>query len=148
MDNDPPPSQVPPLYGKLPTLPPGYSGDCSDLKSNGGNFLEVATAARAAQTADTALATIEAMWARGKHDPSPATCRAVLDACAAGGQWERALSLVRDSAMEMVAHTESVGIESRQVPEETDLPTRVEGLALKGRWAEALSLVQEGVEST
>lgn len=143
MDNDPPPSQSPPLYGKLPILPPGYSGDCSDAKGNGGNFFQVAMATK---TADTALATIEAMWARGKHDPSPATCRAALDACASGGQWERALSLVRDSAMATAAHTEGVGIESRQVPEEPDLPGRVERLALEGRWAEALSMVQEGAE--
>lgn len=90
----------------------------------------------AARAADTALSAVETMWARGEADPSPATCRAALDACAAGGQWERALSLVRDAASEDIADG-GVGEE-----EEEGVSGRVEVLALEGRWDEALVLVQ------
>ncbi|CAM9356355.1 unnamed protein product, partial [Choristocarpus tenellus] len=52
----------------------------------------------AARMAQVALATVENIWARGDLDPTPRTCEAALEACAAGGQWERALALVRDAA--------------------------------------------------
>lgn len=95
----------------------------------------------AARAADTALATVETMWARGEGDPSPATCRAALDACAAGGQWERALSLVRDAALGVAAE-ESVDPGDGVGEEEERVSGRVEILALEGRWDKALLLVQ------
>lgn len=78
------------------------------------------------------------MWAREEHHPSPATCRAALDACAAGGQWERALSMVRDAAMVIAADGDDDGDEE----EEGSVSVRVETLALGGKWNEALALVQ------
>lgn len=150
-DGSLPPSQVPPLFGKLPETPPS-AGSTSKRSSSSsssdstatvpgphGQEYPAASAAdaisamqSAARAADTALATIETMWARGEDDPSPATCRAALDACAAGGQWERALSLVRDAALGGAADSE----------EEESVSGRVEVLALEGRWNEALLLVQ------
>lgn len=94
----------------------------------------------AARAAEAALATVETMWAREEHDPSPATCRAALDACAAGGQWERALSLVRDAASPAEP---DASVRSDETEEEAaGVSGRVEVLALEGRWDEALLLAQ------
>ena len=101
----------------------------------------IAAATTAARTADKALATVEAMWATEEHEPSPATCRAALDACVVGGQWDRALSLVRDSAMAMASDDGDGG--DGGVDEE-GVSRRVEGLALDGRWNDAFLLVQQG----
>lgn len=95
----------------------------------------------AARTADTALLTVEAMWAGDVHEPSAATCRAALDACAAGGQWERALALVQDAAMAMSAGAEDESGTSGDL-DPTDVSARVERLALDGKWTEAFSLIQ------
>lgn len=82
------------------------------------------------------------MWARDEHEPSAATCRAALDACAAGGQWERALSLVRDAAMVIAADADADAHD--EVAEGgQSVAEKVEALALEGRWSEALALVQE-----
>ncbi|CAB1102817.1 unnamed protein product [Ectocarpus sp. CCAP 1310/34] len=148
-NDDPPPSQSPPLFGKLPEPPPN-SATPQHQPGTGGPDQHAAAAAvvekmqEAARTAEAALATVETMWARAQHDPSPATCRAALDACAAGGQWERALSLVRDAA---AAVTVSAGPgasvpSDRTEGEEGGVPGRVEALALEGRWDDALLLVQ------
>lgn len=166
-DDELPPSQAPPLFGKLPekapnssrtTLPdrpssdattaaksqrlsPFATGDAAAADEN-----DIPALQAAARTADAALATVETMWAREEHEPSAATCRAALDACAAGGQWERALSLVRDAAMVMAADAgardEGVGGEGDQ-----SVSGKVEALALEGRWREALTLVQEDAGS-
>lgn len=71
----------------------------------------------------------------GAVEPTPATSRAALDACAAGGQWERALSLVRDSALD----ADEGGADDHS------LAGRVEVLALHGRWLEALDLVKGAI---
>lgn len=146
-----PPSQAPPLFGKLPEKPPStgsmsQSQSPSDSTAVAGRRRQdfpatsaadaIAAMQPAARTADTALATVETMWARGEGDPSPATCRAALDACAAGGQWERALSLVRDAALGVTTEASDRG------EEEESVSGRVEVLALEGRWKEALLLVQ------
>ena len=113
-------------------------------ESDGDHFSAASAGTRAAKTADTALATIEAMWAGGKYDPSSATCRAALDACAAGGKWERALSLIRDSTVVDAADADSGGNGPHQVSEDSSVPARVEAMALEGRWTEAFSLVNGG----
>ena len=83
------------------------------------------------------------MWARGEAEPSPATCRAALDACAAGGQWERALSLVRDAAMAVGSEGSAAdATDGVDTAGEEDVSRRVETLALESRWDEALSLAQ------
>lgn len=120
-DNELPPSQTPVLLRSSPAPAPS------------------SPAVEAARAAEAALATVEAMWARGGEDPSPATCRAALDACAAGGQWERALALVRDSAMDDMKQTAPGGGSDGR-----GLAERVERLALEGRWSEALSVAQPG----
>eukprot|EP00904_Undaria_pinnatifida_P005046 jgi/Undpi1/1671/HiC_scaffold_11.g05061.m1 len=111
----------------------------------------VAAATTAAKTADKALATVEAMWATADHEPSPTTCRAALDACVAGGQWERALSLVRDSAGAMDSDDGGDGGDGVAGGSGVDygmsFSRRVEVLALAGRWIDAFLLVQqEGAE--
>ncbi|CAM9861933.1 unnamed protein product, partial [Ectocarpus sp. 13 AM-2016] len=148
-DGDPPPSQSPPLFGKLPEPPPN-SATPRRQPGTGGEDQHAAAAAaveetqEAARTAEAALATVETMWARAQHDPSPATCRAALDACAAGGQWERALSLVRDAAAAAAVSAEpDVSVRSDGTEgEEGGVSGRVEVLALEGKWDEALLLVQ------
>ena len=151
-----PPSQVPPLYGKLPTTPPSVgstsenqsaSSSTAGVSPSGQDFPSASAAdamsavQSAARAADTALATVETMWARGEGDPSPATCRAALDACAAGGQWERALSLVRDAALGVAAE-DGIDPGDGVGEEEESVSGRVEILAQEGRWNEALLLVQ------
>lgn len=86
---------------------------------------------------------MEGMWAAAaggarKFEPTPATSRAALGACAAGGQWERALSLVRDAALV----DDDAGVEDGGFAE------RVERLAVEGRWLEALALVQGAASSS
>lgn len=81
------------------------------------------------------------MWAKEQDEPSPATCRAVLDACAAGGQWERALALVRDAAM-VIGAADSASADDGVGAREESVSGRVEALALEGKWNEALSLAQ------
>ncbi|CAN0335121.1 unnamed protein product [Pylaiella littoralis] len=147
-DNELPPSQAPPLFGKLPETPPGMSKSNpqhAPLAAAPTPSTAVATMQAAARTADAALVTVETMWAREEHDPSPATCRAALDACAAGGQWERALSMVRDAAMAITADGDagnSGGGEEEEDLEEGSVSRRVETLALAGKWNKALLLVQ------
>ncbi|CAM9805391.1 unnamed protein product [Scytosiphon promiscuus] len=168
-DDELPPSQAPPLFGKLPEKAPGgarrtpprdppASATSSAATSERLSAVASGTAAVekgavsalqvAARTADAALATVETMWAREEHEPSAATCRAALDACAAGGQWERALSLVRDAAMVMAADDADAGAGREGVDAEAErgVSGRVEALALKGRWSEALVLVQKDAE--
>eukprot|EP00903_Cladosiphon_okamuranus_P015674 g14472.t1 len=156
MDDALPPSQASPLFGKLPEAPPS-TGSTSEHQSAPGSRGElgpadqdvpassvsgaVSTMQSAAREAHTALATVETMWARGEGDPSPATCRAALDACAAGGQWERALSLVRDAAASDVGE-DSSDRDGGGAEEEDSFPGSVEVLALEGRWDDALLLVQ------
>ncbi|CAM9810934.1 unnamed protein product [Ectocarpus sp. 4 AP-2014] len=137
-DDDPPPSQSPPLFGKLPEPTPN-SATPRRQSGTGGTDQHVAAAAvekmqEAARTAEAALATVETMWAREQHDPSPATCRAALDACAAGGQWERALSLVRDAAAAVAVSAEPDASVRRDgtAEEEGGVSGRVEVLALEG----------------
>eukprot|EP00752_Nemacystus_decipiens_P007759 g6933.t2 len=151
-----PPSQAPPLFGKLPETPPNAaskwehqrsSSDSTAVAGSSGQGFPVSAAdaisaaQSAARAAHTALATVETMWAGGEGDPSPATCRAALDACAAGGQWERALSLVRDAALAVTAE-DRVASEDGVGEEEESFSGRVEVLALEGRWDEALLLAQ------
>ncbi|CAM9696569.1 unnamed protein product [Ectocarpus sp. 6 AP-2014] len=137
-DDDPPPSQSPPLFGKLPEPPPN-SATPRRQPGTGGADQHAAAAAvekaqEAARAAEAALATVETMWARAQHDPSPATCRAALDACAAGGQWERALSLVRDAAAAVAVSAEPNASVRRDgtAAEEGGVSGRVEVLALEG----------------
>lgn len=87
------------------------------------------------------------MWATGKHEPTPETCLAALNACAAGGQWEAALAFVRDAAAS-VYEDKDEGNEDVESGKET--PTegqgtsaRVQELAGADRWEEALTLVQD-----
>lgn len=145
-DNELPPSQAPPLFGKLPEAPPGSLGSGTPQQPPDKKLTEMssstAVATRAAKTADTALATVEAMWAGEQHEPSPATCRAALDACAAGGQWERALSLVRDAAMVMAADADGGATGTLGGLPNESLSERVEVLALEAKWDDALLLIQ------
>ncbi len=167
-DDELPPSQAPPLFGKLPEVPPSSSGKnvLQHQPSPGASTAAAATADHrrnnpsiaaatatatasgaiaamqaAARTADTALATVETMWARELDEPSPATCRAVLDACAAGGQWERALALVRDAAM-AIGTPDCADADDGVGAGDENVSGMVEALALEGKWNEALSLAQ------
>ncbi|CAM9601318.1 unnamed protein product [Ectocarpus sp. 12 AP-2014] len=139
-DDDPPPSQSPPLFGKLPEPPPNSATPRRQPGTGGADQHAAAAAAvkktqEAARTAEAALATVETMWARAQHDPSPATCRAALDACAAGGQWERALSLVRDAAAAVAVSADPDASVRSDGPEgeEGGVSGRVEVLALEGK---------------
>ncbi|CAM9566446.1 unnamed protein product [Ectocarpus sp. 8 AP-2014] len=150
-DDDPPPSQSPPLFGKLPEPPPNSSTPRRQPGTGGADQHAAAAAVEniqeAARTAEAALATVETMWAREEHDPSPATCRAALDACAAGGQWERALSLVRDAAAAVAVSAEpdasirSDGTEG----EEGGVAGRVEVLALEGSRGRVRGMLRRGL---
>ncbi|CAN0123672.1 unnamed protein product [Ectocarpus fasciculatus] len=158
-DDDPPPSQSPPLFGKHPEPPPNsvtprrQPGTAGAVQHATAAAAAAAAAAvekmqEAARAAEAALATVETMWAREEHDPSPTTCRAALDACAAGGQWERALSLVRDAASPAEP---DASVRSDETEEEAaGVSGRVEVLALEGRWDEALlrSLSRFNLEGT
>lgn len=152
-----PPSQAPPLFGKLPEAAPSTSSSSEHQLASDSTAVPapadqevsasygagvVSTMRSAARAADTALATVETMWAGGGGDPSPATCRAALDACATGGQWERALSLVRDAAVLEVTAEASSDRDDGDGEKEESVSGRVEVLALEGRWDEALLLVQ------
>ncbi|CAN0021511.1 unnamed protein product, partial [Discosporangium mesarthrocarpum] len=66
-----------------------------------------------ALAANAALATVEALWAGGVVEPTPLTCLAALETCAVGGQWERALSLVRDAVGAEAGAGQGVGAGTR-----------------------------------
>lgn len=75
-------------------------------------------------------------------EPSPATYRAALDACVAGGQWERALSLVRDSVDDADGGGGGAMLEN-----DGSVVGKVERLAVEGHWDEAFALVQRETRS-
>lgn len=120
LNDEPPPSQIPAIYKST---------------SSAGSEAQLTGAGR---TAEAALSTVEGMWAAAaggdsKYEPTPATSRAALNACAAGGQWERALALVRDAALDD---------DDGSLNDRSRVAEQVEALALGGQWLEALALVK------